>query len=154
MITNTPGVGDLLELLADSKRGYQEAAERIGAVDAKELLQELSTQRAQLIEELERLLQASGEAIPGADTVKEDPESDWSALRHALSQAPKENLLHECARSESFLADRYDETLDDAAIPDPVKDVVRPQYEHLRNNLARLAALQSGNPIAPPGDGT
>ncbi len=131
-------INDVLALLEDSRKGYREAAERAEDASVKLHLNELSMARAQLIDALAR----ASNAEPTDGTVKGTVHRAWIDLRDALSASDNTNILRECERGETFLAERYKDALDTPQIPDSLKTLLHKQRDEVVNNLTVIVSMR------------
>jgi len=107
-------LNNIHDLLADSHKGYMEAADKADNGRVKELLNRLASSRVQLLSDVVAL---SRQADPGkepreAGTLKGDLHRAWMDIREALGSNDSTNMLNECERGEQYLLDRYDAVLD------------------------------------------
>lgn len=131
-------INDILALLEDSRKGYHEAAERVEDATVKLHLNELSMARTQLIDDLAR---ASNED-PTGGTLKGTLHRAWIDIRDALSASDNVNVLRECERGETFLADRYKDALDAPGIPDSLKTLLQKQRNEVVANLVVIVSMR------------
>ncbi len=135
---------NLTELLIDSRKGYQEAAERVEAPHLKQLLLKLSSERTPLVNELQAQLRMMGvDDIPNDGTLKGDLHRAWIDVRDSLTGSPNANVLDECERGEKYLLERYDDVLEDADIAPSVKDILLQQRSKVQSNINEVEALHA-----------
>jgi uncharacterized protein (TIGR02284 family) len=138
------GLKDLSELLIDSRKGYQEAAERVEAPHLKQLLSRLSTERAPLISEVDSQLRMLGEDdVPHDGTVKGDLHRAWMDIRDSLTGSENANVLDECERGEKHLLDRYDDLIKDNDVAPNVKTMLNQQRSKVQSNVNEIQALHA-----------
>jgi uncharacterized protein (TIGR02284 family) len=137
-------LNNLVELLIDSRKGYQEAAERVEAPHLKQLLTKLSTERAPLISEVESQLRMVGEDdMPKDGTVKGDLHRAWIDIRDSLSGSENANVLDECERGEKYLLERYDDIIKDEDVSPQVKTMLNTQRTKVQSNINEVQALHA-----------
>jgi uncharacterized protein (TIGR02284 family) len=138
------GMKDLAELLIDSQKGYQEAAERTEAPHLKQFLLRLSTERTPLISEVSSQLRMFGEDdMPKDGTFKGDLHRAWMDIRDSLTGSPNANVLDECERGEKYLLDRYDDLMKDEDIDPNVKSMLTRQRSKVQSNINEVQALHA-----------
>ncbi len=131
-------INDILALLADSRKGYQEASERAEDATVKLHLSELSMARTQLIDDLAR----ASDEDPAGGTLKGSLHRAWIDVRDALSSTENANILRECERGETYLADRYKDALEDPGIADSLKTLLEKQRNEVVANLSVISAMR------------
>ena len=106
-------LNNIHDLLADSRKGYMEAADNADQGRVKELLNTLASSRVQLLSEVVALKRiADPETEPrDAGTLKGDLHRTWMDIREALGSNDSTSMLNECERGEKYLLDRYDTIL-------------------------------------------
>ncbi len=135
---------DIAELLIDSRKGYQEAAERVEAPHLKQLLTKLSSERSPLVNEIESQLRMFGEdAMPKDGTMKGDLHRAWIDIRDSLSGSSNANVLNECERGEKYLLERYDEYINDQDVSANVKSMLNQQRSKVQSNINEVQALHA-----------
>ena len=131
-------INDILALLEDSRKGYQEASARAENPSVKLHLNELSMARTQLVDDLAR----ASDEDPTAGTLKGTLQRAWSDVRDALSASDNTNVLRECERGETFLGDRYKDALSDPEIPESLKTLLEKQRNEVIANLAVIVSMR------------
>lgn len=131
-------INNILALLADSRKGYQEASDRAEDAMVKQHLSELSIARTQLIDDLAR----ASDLDPAAGTLSGALHRVWIDVRDALSASDNVNVLRECERGETFLAERYKEALDAPEVPDSLKTLLEKQRNEVVANLAVIVSMR------------
>lgn len=106
-------LNNIHDLLADSRKGYMEAADNADHGRVKELLNTLASSRVQLLSEVVALKRiADPETEPrDAGTLKGDLHRTWMDIREALGSNDSTSMLNECERGEKYLLDKYDTIL-------------------------------------------
>lgn len=131
-------INDILALLEDSRKGYQEASARAENPTVKLHLNELSMARTQLVDDLAR----ASDEDPTGGTLKGTLHRAWIDVRDALSASDNTNVLRECERGETYLADRYKDALDDPEIPESLKTLLEKQRNEVVANLAVIVSMR------------
>ncbi len=135
---------NITELLIDSRKGYQEAAERAEAPHLKQLLNKLSVERAPMINEVGSKLRMLGEDdIPQDGTVKGDLHRAWIDIRDSLSGSANADILSECERGEKYLLDRYDELIKDDDVDQNARSMFTQQRSKIQGNINEIQALHA-----------
>ncbi|MDQ3101929.1 MAG: PA2169 family four-helix-bundle protein [Bacteroidota bacterium] len=142
--TSKEGLKDISELLIDSRKGYQEAAERVEAPHLKQLLSRLGTERAPLINEVGSQLRMLGEDdLPKDGTIKGSLHRTWIDIRDSLTGSENANVLDECERGEKYLLGRYDDLMKDGDIAPNVRSMLSMQRTKIQGNINEIQALHA-----------
>jgi uncharacterized protein (TIGR02284 family) len=139
-------LNDLHELLADGRKGYQEAAERLRAEDAAVAshLEKLSDRRRALQDALAMEIQSFRRDDRLKDgTAKGDLHRAWMDIRSAIGRVEAKDMLEECERGEKYLIDRYNEVLSDPKIEAGSKELLAAQRGQVQTDLAELQSLKA-----------
>lgn len=138
------GLKNIAELLIDSRKGYQEAADRAEAPHLKQLLNRLSTERSPLVSEVGSQLRMLGEdEVPKDGTVKGSMHRAWIDIRDSISGSENANVLDECERGEKYLLERYDELMNDNDIAPNVRTMLSTQRTKIQSNISEIQALHA-----------
>ncbi len=142
--TSRKGLRDIAELLIDSRKGYEEAAQRVEAPHLKQLLSRLGTERFPLIIEVESQLRMLGEDdVPKDGTLKGSLHRTWIDIRDSLTGSENANVLDECERGEKYLLGRYDDMMNDSEIAPGVRSVLSTQRTKIQSNITEIQALHA-----------
>ena len=136
-------MNDLHELLADSRKGYHEAAEKVDSPQLGQFLQRLSAQRDSMQTELAgEIRRFKNDDRLQDGTVKGTLHRAWMDIRDALGASDDINMLDECERGEKYLVERFDEVLNNADIAPTSKQLVSIQRQQVQENLAQVKGLR------------
>ena len=136
-------MNDLHELMGDSRKGYQEAAEKVDSPQLGQFLQRLSGQRDSMQTELAgeiRRFKTDDRLQDG--TVKGNLHRAWMDIREALGASDDINMLDECERGEKYLVERFDEVLNNADISPTSKQLLSIQRQQVQENLTQVKGLR------------
>lgn len=133
-------LNNIHDLLADSHKGYMEAADKADHGAVKELLNSLAASRVQLLSEVVALSrQADPSKAPReAGTLKGDLHRAWMDIRESLGSHDSTNMLNECERGEKYLLERYDTILKEDVTPQTKalvttqRATVQKNYDHVK----------------------
>ncbi len=136
-------MNDLHELLADSRKGYHEAAEKVESPQLAQFLQRLSAQRNSMQTELAgEIRRFKNDDRLQDGTVKGTLHRAWMDIRDALGASDDINMLDECERGEKYLVERFDEVLNNADIAPTSKQLVSIQRQQVQENLIQVKGLR------------
>lgn len=135
-------LNDLIETTLDSANGYRHAAE--GASDPE--LKTLFNQRAEKRQELGRRLQAEVRSFGG------EPEDDQSLLgklhnkfaevRGELMGRDDRGVVNEVERGEDFIKARFERAVEDAELPDAVRQRIIQEYTLIKADHDVISELK------------
>jgi uncharacterized protein (TIGR02284 family) len=135
-------LNDLIETTLDSANGYRHAAE--GASDPE--LKTLFNQRAEKRQELGRRLQAEVRSFGG------EPEDDQSLLgklhnkfaevRGELMGRDDRGVVNEVERGEDFIKARFERAVEDAELPDAVRQRIIQAYTLIKADHDVISELK------------
>jgi uncharacterized protein (TIGR02284 family) len=133
----------LHDLLADSRKGYAEAARRLDDPQAAGLLRNISDKRQGMEDELATLLRRDDpDAKPGNGTIAGTMHRAWMEVRDALSATEHVDVLAECERGESFLLGRYDDVLGEAGLGENSRATLAGQRAEVEDNVSKVRLLR------------
>ncbi|MBK9420873.1 MAG: PA2169 family four-helix-bundle protein [Flavobacteriales bacterium] len=133
---------DLYQLLGDSIKGYNEAAEKVKTPELAFFLANIATERRTLRHELgeeARRLRPDADLTDG--TLKGDVHRAWIGIREALSSSSDNSVLQECARGEDYLADRFKSVMEDEDTPAEYVPMLREQGTKVAMTKANIIEL-------------
>lgn len=137
-------MNDLYDLLADSRKGYHDAAKRCQEQDVSGFLERLSEQRDAMEGELgKEIRRFKPDDHTQEGTVKGIFHRAWMDIRDALSGSDGRSVLDDCERGERYLIQRYDTVIADPGVASESKVVLRGQRIKFEENLNQLEALRS-----------
>ena len=136
-------MNDLHELMADSRKGYNEAAKKVDSPELAQFLQRLSAQRDSMQTELAaeiRRFKPDDRLKDG--TAKGTLHRAWMDIREALGSSDDVNMLDECERGEKYLVERFDTVLGTAGIAPTSKQLLSIQRQQVQENLTEVKGLR------------
>jgi uncharacterized protein (TIGR02284 family) len=144
MLTNEQ-IGDALKKLSgtlrDGEKGFSEAAEKATDPSLKTMFSELSSQRAQMANELELMTRQYGETPREGGSVVAALHRGWINVRDAISGGGDEAVVAESLRGEDTARGNYEEVLRDD-LPADVKSVAESQYSKIKASYEKMAELK------------
>jgi uncharacterized protein (TIGR02284 family) len=115
----------LIELSRDGQKGYQEAAAKIDAADAKTFCLEQSRQRAHFVGELQTLVHVLGDEPDNTGTITGALRRSWMDLKSALGGGDHA-ILVVVESSEDQAVREYKKALT-KSLPSDVREIVQRQ---------------------------
>ncbi|WP_420452892.1 ferritin-like domain-containing protein [Ilumatobacter sp.] len=125
---------DLMETLADGRKGFSDAAEKLADSNRSDLaskFRELSEQRAGFHAELETMAAAYGDDIDEDGSVGAAVHRGWMSLKDALSGSDPDGVLDAAEQGEDHALSEYKDALDKDISAD-LKTTVQRQYSAIQ----------------------
>lgn len=120
----------LIELSRDGQKGFQEAAEKIDAPDARTFCLEQSRQRAHFVGELQTLVHGLGEEPDNTGTITGALRRGWMDLKSALGGGDHA-ILVVVESSEDQAVRQYQKALT-KTLPADVREIVQRQSHSVK----------------------
>lgn len=145
MSTDTDILTDLVETLEDGRKGFSQAADKMGDdghTNLASTFTELSQQRSQFASELRRL---SGDD----DTYEEDGSAaaalhrGWMSMKDALTGTDPEGVIGAAETGEEHAVQEYKKALDNDDLSGQARTVVERQYADIRAAQSRVSELKN-----------
>lgn len=138
-------VTELLQRLAkyarDCENGYRTAAEDVRNADLKAEFRQMSRERGEVGDELDRLIrQRGGEPAPRGGSTLGAMHRTFIDLKSAVTGGAREAILTEVARGEAAVEASYDAALREA-LPASVRSVIERQHIRTREIRDRYRAM-------------
>ena len=130
---------EIHDLLADSRKNYNAIAQRVDDTQVKELLLRISSDRANMQNELAQdLVQHDPHNMPGDGTVGGTLHRVMLTFRDILNNTSEVNVLVECQRQDSELLGRYTEVLDSTDLNEASRATLARQYSEVQQHLEQV----------------
>lgn len=145
MNTDTDILTDLVQTLQDGRKGFSQAADKLGDdghTNLASTFRELSQQRSQFASELRRL---SGDE----DTYEEEGSAvaalhrGWIRMKDALTGTDPEGVIDAAETGEEHAVKEYQKALDNDDLSGEARSVVQRQYTEIQAAQSRVAALKN-----------
>lgn len=144
-------LNDLIETCQDGIDGFRAAADHVKSARAKDIflarLPSIERGKAELEEAVRRL---GGEPARGGSATGA-MHRGWMDVKSAVTGKDDDAIIAEAERGERAAEDRYRDALDKDLPPD-IREMVDRQYRGVRENLARVRALEGTTGGAAPRD--
>lgn len=136
-------LNDLHELLADGRKGYQEASEHVDRPQLAELFQRLSVQRETMQGELAaeiRRFRPDDRTKDG--TAKGVLHQMWMGIREAFGRSDDATMLSACERGDKYLLERYDAVLENPGVDSSCKQLLAIQRGQVQEDLSMFKVMR------------
>lgn len=127
----------LIEAGRDAQRGFDRAARDVRDPELREPLSRVALQRAQFVDELQRMVRAFGAYAEDEGSLLGTLHRGWLDAKAVLEDGSVLGVLNECERGEIAARRAYENALR-APLPIEVRDVVQKQYASVRDSLDGL----------------
>lgn len=101
----------LIRLLVDSEKGFNEAAHNILDADLAGLFQSLAIARAEMVVELQYLVQDQGDVDSDGGTMAGIAHRIWLDLRSVIRSQDSDAILAEAERGENYIKLEYERAM-------------------------------------------
>lgn len=134
---------DLWQLLADSRKGYEQAARRVRDLRLQQLLDAMASGRIAMIGDLEREIQRYDRtAMIEQGTWRGSLHRGWIGLRDALLLLNDAGVLAECARGETYIQEVYVRCSETPGMTAQQRDLLMRHHAMITVNLGEIGFLQ------------
>ncbi len=138
----------LIEICIDGQNGFQSASEGVKDSVLQGTLAQLSTERAQFAEELQREVAALGGKPQTSGTAAGALHRGWMDIKTALTKNDDHAVLVECERGEDAAKAAYEKAVKGNGIPGNMLAIVEKQYAKVREAHDQIKALRDSVPVA------
>jgi uncharacterized protein (TIGR02284 family) len=136
----TETLAKLIRLCRDAQSGYRDAAEHAKDSRLKNLLNEVSLQRARFAGELESEAVHWGQSdVDRAGSTMGAIRRGWTGLKSSLGGGD-EAILSSLEHSDTYVQNQYDKYIRDGKLPDDIQGIIRNQAQAIVGTLDRLGA--------------
>jgi uncharacterized protein (TIGR02284 family) len=135
---------DLAELLADSRKGYDLAAQKVEDGRLKDLLKRFGSGRVPMTIDIDHAIETLGsrDKVPDEGTVKGQLHRTWMEIRDALSTTENANVLDECRRGERYILGRYETVAEQMDLSDDLRGMLSRHRGTIEGNLLEVSELE------------
>ncbi len=125
-------LNSLIETTLDSADGYGQAAERATNMSYKNLFQQWSTERRQVVNDLQGQVRVLGGTPDTDGSVLAAGHRMFLRLRDSVTQGD-EGVVDEVERGEDFIKAKYEDALQDDELSPSVHDAVARAYSSIKS---------------------
>lgn len=132
----------LIEICHDGQQGYREAAEHAKDQRLKQLLSEVSLERAKFAGDLETEAVRWGKPdVERSGSAMGAMHRGWTDLKANLGGGD-DSILSSMETGDTYAQKHYDEVIRDGKFPDDIVGIVRNQAQAIVGTLDRIRALR------------
>ncbi len=139
---------DLIEVCRDGQHGYRDGSEHAKNPQLKQLLSEVSLERAKFAGDLENEAVRYGKAdVDRSGTALGALHRGWTDLKANLGGGD-DAILSSMETGDKYAKDRYDKYINDNKLPDDILGTIRNQAQAVMGTLDRIRALREQRKVA------
>ncbi len=141
--TIADSLNPLIEILKDGQEGYQLASDATQTPEIRQLLADLSTERAAFANELQMIVHRLGEEFETEASTAGGVHRTWINLKSALTSGDDYAILTECERGDSVAMEKFQAALAGDPLPDDIRPTVARQSVAIRAAHARMYSFRT-----------
>jgi len=135
---------DLIQTLEDGKDGFAKGAEKLekdGEAALAGTFRELSSKRARLSDELQKIAASYGDQIEESGSVAAKAHRGWMAVKDAVAGSDPDGVLDAAEQGEDHAVSEFEKALQSDISPE-FKTVVQRQLAEVRSAHDQVKALR------------
>jgi uncharacterized protein (TIGR02284 family) len=132
----------LTTTLIDSVNGYRDAAANAQAGSLRDLFLESAVERQLAVEKLQRTIADLGGEVDDDPSLIGQAHQRWLDLRAALDGGDEDAILAEVERGESYLQQKFQESVDDSSVQGEARRAIEQAYESVCARYDQVRSLQ------------
>jgi uncharacterized protein (TIGR02284 family) len=144
-ITST--LNDLIETCRDGQNGFREATENVKSPDLKAFLNEVATERAQFVNELQLEVRRLGGEPETTGSAAGALHRAWIDIKGTLAGKDDHTILVECERGEDSAVEAYTDALK-LGLPTAIHQTVERQYQSIKQVHDRVKKMRDAKAAA------
>ena len=144
-ITST--LNDLIETCRDGQNGFREATENVKSPDLKAFLNEVATERAQFVDELQLEVRRLGGEPETTGSAAGALHRAWIDKKGTLAGKDDHTILVECERGEDSAVEAYTDALKQG-LPTAIHQTVERQYQSIKQVHDRVKKMRDAKAAA------
>src|SRR5262245_24804235 len=146
-IANT--LNDLIETCRDGQNGFKEAAENVKNPDLKSFFNQVSSERAQLISELEVEVRRLGIQPEKSGSAAGALHRAWMDIKGSLTGKDDHAILRECERGEESAVNAYKDAIKSQNLPPNLLSIVQNQFQLVQRTHDRVKQMRDAKAATP-----
>ena len=124
-------LNDLIETCRDGQNGFKEAAENVKSPDLKTFLNQIATERAQFVNELQLEIRTLGGDPQKTGSATGAIHRAWIDIKGTLTGKDDHSILNECERGEDSAVEAYKDALK-VGLPTKILSTVERQFQSIK----------------------
>jgi len=134
-------LNDLIETCRDGLNGFKEAAENVKSLDLKNLLTQISNERAKFVQELQLEVRRLGGEAEKTGSTAGALHRVWMDVKGTLTGKDDHTILVECERGEDSAVDAYKNAIK-LGLPTNILTIVQQQYQTIQRDHDRIKQMR------------
>jgi len=143
----TSTLNDLIETCRDGQNGFKEAAENVKSPDLKSFLNQLATERAQFVSELQLEVRKLGGDPQKSGSTTAAMHRVWMDIKGTLTGKDDHSILSECERGEDSAVDSYKDAIK-LGLPTNIQNLVERQFQSIKLTHDRVKQMRDSKAAA------
>jgi uncharacterized protein (TIGR02284 family) len=140
-------LNDLIETARDGQNGFKEAAENVKNPDLKTFCNEVATERAGFVNELQLEVRRLGGEPDKAGSTAGALHRAWMEIKGTLTGKDDHAILSECERGEDSAVDTYTDALKQG-LPTAINQTVERQFQSVKQVHDRVKKMRDAKAAA------
>jgi uncharacterized protein (TIGR02284 family) len=143
----TSTLNDLIETCRDGQNGFKEAAENVKSPDLRTFLNQLATERAQFVSELQLEVRKLGGDPQKSGSTTAAMHRVWMDIKGTLTGKDDHSILSECERGEDSAVDSYKDAIK-LGLPTNIQNLVERQFQSIKLTHDRVKQMRDSKAAA------
>ena len=134
-------LNDLIEICRDGQNGFKEAAENVKSPDLKAFLNQIATERAQFVNELQLEVRTLGSEPQKTGSATAAIHRAWLDIKGTLVGKHDHSILSECENAEDSTVEAYKDALK-VGLPTKILSTVERQFQNIKQVHDRVKQMR------------
>jgi len=140
-------LNDLIETCRDGQNGFKEAAENVKSPDLKTFLNQIATERAQFVNQLQLEVRTLGGDPQQTGSTTAAMHRAWIDIKGTLTGKDDHSILSECERGEDSAVEAYKDALK-LDLPPNIRSTVERQFQGIKLVHDRVKQMRDSKAAA------
>ena len=140
-------LNDLIETCRDGQNGFKEAAENVKSPDLKTFLNQIATERAQFVNELQLEIRTLGGDPQKTGSATGAIHRAWIDIKGTLTGKDDHSILNECERGEDSAVEAYKDALK-VGLPAKILSTIERQFQSIKLVHDRVKQMRDSKAAA------
>jgi len=143
-------LNDLIETCRDGQNGFKEAAENVKSPDLRTFLNQIATERAQFVNQLQLEVRTLGGDPQKSGSATAAMHRAWIDIKGTLTGKDDHSILSECERGEDSAVEAYKDSLK-LDLPPNIRSTVERQFQGIKLVHDRVKQMRDSKAAAQRG---
>jgi len=140
-------LNDLIEICRDGQNGFKEAAENVKSPDLKTFLNQIATERAQFVNQLQLEVRTLGGDPQKSGSATAAMHRAWIDIKGTLTGKDDHSILSECERGEDSAIEAYKDALK-LDPPPNIRSTIERQFQSIKLVHDRVKQMRDSKAAA------